>query len=57
MRALGFDVKKQDLAAIMKEYDRGETNTIEYADFAELMAQKVPRGPKHPSEPRPRRQL
>jgi len=41
MRALGFDVKKQELANIMKEYDRAETGQIEYADFAELMSQKM----------------
>lgn len=41
MRALGFDVKKQELANIIKEYDRAETGQIEYADFAELMSQKM----------------
>ena len=36
MRALGFDVRKAEVASIMQEYDREETGQIEYADFVEV---------------------
>jgi len=41
MRALGFDVKKADVLKLMKEYDRNETGQIEYADFVDIMTQKM----------------
>lgn len=41
MRALGFDVKKADVLKLMKEYDRKETGQIEYADFVDIMTQKM----------------
>lgn len=41
MRALGFDVRKAEVLKIMKEYDRHETGQIEYADFVEIMTQKI----------------
>jgi centrin-3 len=41
MRALGFDVKKAEVLKLMKEYDRKETGRIEYADFLEIMTQKM----------------
>ena len=41
MRALGFDVRKAEVASIMQEYDRDETGQIEYADFVEVMKQKM----------------
>ena len=37
MRALGFDVKKQEVLALMRDYDREGTNQIEYHDFLEIM--------------------
>jgi Ca2+-binding EF-hand superfamily protein len=41
MRALGFTVQKQEVMKIMKEYDRNQTGKISYADFAEIMGEKV----------------
>ena len=56
MRALGFDVRKTEVLKIMKDYDRyngkvktfpnlvscrNETGQIEYADFVDIMTQKV----------------
>jgi len=41
MRALGFDVKKAEVLKLMKEYDRKETGQIEYADFVDIMTQKM----------------
>ncbi|EGR33088.1 hypothetical protein IMG5_062100 [Ichthyophthirius multifiliis] len=40
MRALGFDVRKQEVLQIIKEYDRDETGHIQYADFVEIMTQR-----------------
>jgi centrin-3 len=36
LRALGFEVKKQEVQALMKEFDREETGRIEYSDYIEL---------------------
>jgi len=41
MRALGFDVKKQELVTIMKQYDRGKTGKIDAAAFSDLMSSKI----------------
>ena len=41
MRALGFDVRKQEVISLMKEYDRDNTGRIEYPDFLEIMTQKI----------------
>ena len=41
MRALGFDVKKQEVLSIMKDYDRDNAGQIEYPDFLEIMTQKI----------------
>lgn len=41
MRALGFDVRKAEVLKLMKEYDRHETGQIEYADFVDIMTQKM----------------
>jgi len=41
MRALGFEMKKQELAAIMKQYDRGKSGKIDAAAFGDLMAAKI----------------
>jgi centrin-3 len=48
MRALGFDVKKQEVLSLMKEYDREGTGQIEYHDFLEIMTQKI--GERDPIE-------
>ena len=40
MRALGFEVKKPEVTAIMREYDRKDTGKIEYLDFLEVMTHK-----------------
>ena len=36
MRALGFDVRKQDVLRILEEVDRDGTGTIEFNDFLEI---------------------
>lgn len=36
LRALGFDVKKQEVLSLIKEYDREETGVVEYSDYVEL---------------------
>jgi len=41
MRALGFNVQKQEVVKIMKDYDRNNTGKISFADFAEIMGEKV----------------
>ena len=41
MRALGFDVKKQEVLAIMRDYDRDGAGQIEYPDFLEIMTSKI----------------
>mmetsp|Transcript_54928 Transcript_54928/g.87703 ORF Transcript_54928/g.87703 Transcript_54928/m.87703 type:complete len:181 (-) Transcript_54928:61-603(-) len=41
MRALGFDVKKQEIKKIQAEYDRDEVGGIKYADFEEIMTVKI----------------
>ncbi len=41
MRALGFDVKKAEVLKLMKDYDRNETGQVTYADFVDIMTQKV----------------
>ena len=41
MRALGFDVKKQEVLAIMRDYDRDGAGQIEYPDFLEIMTTKI----------------
>ncbi len=41
MRALGFQVQKQEVVRIMKEYDANSTGKIAFADFAEIMGEKV----------------
>ncbi|KAM3128217.1 hypothetical protein pb186bvf_019700 [Paramecium bursaria] len=40
LRALGFDVQKQEVLALMKEYDKEETGRIEYSDYVDLMTRK-----------------
>ena len=41
MRALGFDVKKQEVLNLMREYDREGAGQIEYPDFLEIMTTKI----------------
>merc|ERR1712166_780697 len=41
MRALGFDVKKQEVLGLMREYDRDGAGQIEYLDFLEIMTTKI----------------
>jgi centrin-3 len=41
MRALGFDVKKQEVLGLMREYDRDGAGQIEYPDFLEIMTTKI----------------
>lgn len=41
MRALGFDVKKQEVLGLMKEYDREGNGAIEYIDFLDIMTHKI----------------
>ena len=41
MRALGFDVKKQEIKKIQSEYDRDEIGGIKYIDFLEIMTKKI----------------
>ena len=41
MRALGFDVKKQEVLNLMREYDRDQSGQIEYPDFLEIMTTKI----------------
>ena len=41
MRALGFDVKKQEVLNLMREFDREGSGQIEYPDFLEIMTTKI----------------
>jgi len=41
MRALGFEVRKVEVMKLMKEYDRNENGWITYADFVEIMTEKM----------------
>ncbi len=41
MRALGFDVKKQEVINLMREFDREGSGQIEYPDFLEIMTSKI----------------
>ncbi|PVU89993.1 hypothetical protein BB561_005087 [Smittium simulii] len=42
MRALGFDVKKQEIVQLLKDYGR-ENNMIDLANFTLIMAEKISR--------------
>merc|ERR1711997_828936 len=41
MRALGFDIKKQEIKKIQQEYDRDEMGGVKYIDFEEIMTVKI----------------
>merc|ERR1719313_3039723 len=40
MRALGFDVKKQEVLKLMRPYDREETGIVGWEGFQEILAEK-----------------
>merc|ERR1740123_1986051 len=41
LRALGFEVKKQEIRKIQQEYDREEVGGIKFMDFEEIMTTKM----------------
>lgn len=41
MRALGFDVKKEQVLKLMEEYDRDGQGSIDFNDFLEIMTEKI----------------
>jgi len=41
MRALGFDVKKQEVLRIIEDVDRTGSGSIEFSDFMDIMKQKI----------------
>ena len=41
LRALGFDVKKNEVLEMMKEFDRSGKGVIEYADFLDICTGKI----------------
>ena len=41
MRALGFDVKKDEIQRIITDYDRDQSGSINFADFEEVMIEKI----------------
>eukprot|EP00702_Spironucleus_salmonicida_P005557 EST46848.1 Caltractin [Spironucleus salmonicida] len=41
MRALGFDVKKEEVQKIMQEYDKDNTGEISFEAFEEVMVEKI----------------
>ena len=40
LRALGFEIKKPEVLKLMSEYHSDERDSIEYADFVDLMTRK-----------------
>lgn len=36
MRALGFDVKKEEIKKLIDEYDRSKKGGLEFADFLDI---------------------
>merc|ERR1712098_795106 len=40
MRALGFDVKKQEVLRLMRDYDREETGCVNWNGFYEILSEK-----------------
>merc|ERR1712000_354298 len=40
MRALGFDVKKQEVLKLMRPFDREETGIVHWEGFQEILAEK-----------------
>ncbi|KAI8910323.1 hypothetical protein EDD86DRAFT_225766 [Gorgonomyces haynaldii] len=41
MRALGFDVKKQEVIKILKDYDKNNAGLIEFDDFNKVMTERI----------------
>lgn len=41
LRALGFDVTKEELDKISKEFDKGEDDMLKYEEFFEIMQKKI----------------
>jgi Ca2+-binding EF-hand superfamily protein len=41
IRALGFDIKKEEVRRIMAEVDREGTGTIEFPEFLSIMTEKI----------------
>ena len=41
MRALGFGVSDEDVASIMREYDRDDSGAIEFEEFRDVMREKM----------------
>ncbi len=41
MRALGFDVRKQEVLDLMRDYDRDGAGQIEFQDFLDIMTTKI----------------
>lgn len=41
MRALGFDVRKQEVLDLMRDYDRDGSGQIEFPDFLDIMTIKI----------------
>ena len=41
MRALGFEVHKQEVLDLMRDYDRDGAGQIEFPDFLEIMTVKI----------------
>ena len=41
LRALGFEVKKNEVVDLMKEYDRAGKGLIEYVDFLDICTSKI----------------
>merc|ERR1719281_703357 len=40
MRALGFDVKKQEVLNLMRQHDRAETGSVTFEGFNEILTEK-----------------
>jgi centrin-3 len=41
MRALGFDVKKQEVLKILKEYDSKDSGLLEFDAFNKVMTERI----------------
>ena len=41
LRALGFEVTKEELAKISVEFDKGEEDLLKYEEFYEIMQKKI----------------
>ena len=41
LRALGFEVTKEELSKISVEYDKGDDDILKYEEFYEIMQKKI----------------